>query len=128
MLRRRLCGVERTEVRKFRRDEAHSCPMKLVVLGAGQMGTAIVHDLLAQTDVKQVAVADASKKSLQTLRKRLTSKRLSVHQLDVTQPRKLGAMIANAACVVGATPATPPSCARCSTWAWLGPNRGKSMT
>ena len=77
--------------------------MKIVVLGGGQMGTAIAHDLLAQADVKHVVLADNDKKTLQTLRKRLPGKRLQLHALDVTQPRNLQRLIAGAQCVVGAT-------------------------
>jgi lysine 6-dehydrogenase len=56
--------------------------MKILVLGAGKLGTAAAFDLLRYEDIEQVAVADTDAELLDSLQARLEHRRLETHALD----------------------------------------------
>ncbi len=60
--------------------------MRILVLGAGRMGAAIVYDLLRSPGIEQVGVADSNPAALARLARR-SSKRLKIHRLDATHQR-----------------------------------------
>lgn len=59
--------------------------MRILVLGAGRMGAAIVYDLLRSPGVTQVGVADSNRAALTRLARRF--RRVLVHQLDASDER-----------------------------------------
>lgn len=65
-------------------------PVRILVLGAGRMGRAVVHDLLHNSNVEQVeqvGVADNNRAALQKLVRRFGRRRLTLHPLDTTNQR-----------------------------------------
>ncbi|MFQ5778503.1 MAG: saccharopine dehydrogenase family protein [Terriglobia bacterium] len=61
--------------------------MRILVLGAGRMGGAIVYDLLRSPAVRAVGVADKSRAALARLARRFRSRRLRLHPLDATDEK-----------------------------------------
>lgn len=56
--------------------------MRILVLGAGRMGTAIVYDLLRSPGVEQVGLADNNQAALARLARHYPRRRLAVHRLE----------------------------------------------
>ena len=78
--------------------------MKLIVLGAGQMGTAAAYDLLRQEDVTALVLADGDPASLQSAGDTLQDARLQTIHLDVTDRPAVEQVMAGAAAVLSAVP------------------------
>jgi lysine 6-dehydrogenase len=63
--------------------------MKLLVLGAGLQGTAAAFDLLQNRDVERVGLADVSNDRLETAHGRLDDRRVSTHDVDVSDTERV---------------------------------------
>ncbi len=77
--------------------------MKITVIGAGAMGSAVTLDLLDREEVTRVQVCDARAKSLQELHEIVQNPRLGSFQVDARDPGVLEPIIAGSDCVVGCT-------------------------
>lgn len=75
--------------------------MKLTVIGAGAIGSAIVQDLCAREEVNQVQVCDARARSLQDLHQTIHNSKLRSFQVDVRDPNVLEPILQGSDCVVG---------------------------
>jgi saccharopine dehydrogenase-like NADP-dependent oxidoreductase len=79
--------------------------MKISVIGAGTIGTAIVRELCERTDtVTQVQVCDTRSRSLQALHDRVDSSLLRSFQIDARDRSVLGPIIRGSDCVVSCVP------------------------
>ena len=79
--------------------------MKISVIGAGTIGTAIVQELCRRTDtVTQVQVCDTRSRSLQALHERVDSSLLRSFQIDARDHSVLGPIIRGSDCVVSCVP------------------------
>jgi lysine 6-dehydrogenase len=67
--------------------------MRFLVLGAGRMGYAVVHDLLQNPDVSHVTVVDADEKRLAHLQKQFPDKRVAPVKADVSDHEELSYLI-----------------------------------
>lgn len=74
--------------------------MKITVLGAGAIGSAIARDLAARPEVTHVQVADHKAGALNALAGLVGSPKLRTARVDVRDERRLGAVLAGSACVV----------------------------
>ena len=79
--------------------------MKITVIGAGAIGSAITRDLCSRDDVEQVQVCDARARALQQLHETTDNKKLRSFQVDVRDQNVLEPILAGSNCVIGA--ATP---------------------
>lgn len=75
--------------------------MKITVLGAGVVGSAVACDLLRRPDVTHVQVCDAKAGALAALAERLGSPKLRTVRVDVRDERALAPVLAGSAVVVG---------------------------
>lgn len=75
--------------------------MRITVIGAGAIGSAMVHDLLEHDEVAEVQVCDAHGRSLQNLRAQTTSDRLRPFQADARDPNVLRPILDGSDCVIG---------------------------
>lgn len=75
--------------------------MKITVLGAGAIGSAIACDLTSRPDVTHVQVCDARNGALRTLKELIQSPKLRTVRVDVRDERALTPVLAGSACVVG---------------------------
>ncbi len=75
--------------------------MKITVIGAGAIGSAIAGDLLRHADVAQVQVCDARGRSLQELHDVVENARLRSFQVDARDPAVIEPIIKGSDCVVG---------------------------
>jgi len=76
--------------------------MKITVIGAGAIGSAVADELLAEANVAQVQVCDARVRSLQAMREQVQEdKRLRSFQVDARDLSELEPIISGSACVVG---------------------------
>ena len=76
--------------------------MKLTVIGAGAIGSAVAQDLLAHETVTQVQVCDARARALKALHAEVESPRLRSFQVEARDPVALGTILDGSACVIGA--------------------------
>lgn len=76
--------------------------MKITVIGAGAIGSAIVHDLESRPEVTQIQVCDAQARSLQSLHKSTSTTKLRSFQVDVRDPNVLAPILKGSDCVIGA--------------------------
>ncbi|MFW5973492.1 MAG: saccharopine dehydrogenase NADP-binding domain-containing protein, partial [Bacteroidota bacterium] len=77
--------------------------MKLTVIGAGAIGSAIVRTLCDQDEITQVQVCDASARSLQSLHESVPkTTKLRSFQVDVRDPNVIGPILSGSDCVIGA--------------------------
>src|SRR5690625_1932934 len=76
--------------------------MKITVIGAGAIGSAITRDLRSRDDVEQVQVCDARARALQHLHKTADNKKLRSFQVDVRDQNVLEPILAGSDCVIGA--------------------------
>lgn len=76
--------------------------MKLTVIGAGAIGSAVVQDLDSRPEVTQIQVCDARARSLQDLHDTVQSSKLRSFQVDVRDPNVLEPILQGSDCVVGA--------------------------
>lgn len=87
--------------------------MKITVLGAGAIGSAIAFDLLQRENVSHVLVVDHKAGALTELATRADSRKLRTAQADVRDARRIASVIAGSACVVSSvTPSLHPFLAR----------------
>ncbi len=75
--------------------------MKITVIGAGAIGSAVARDLLAHQQVTQVQVCDARARSLQVLHEHLENPRLRSFQVDARDESVLEPILQGSDCVVG---------------------------
>lgn len=78
--------------------------MKITVIGAGAIGSAIVYDLLTYDEVKHVQVCDARGRSLQELHDWVQNPRLRSFQVDARDPNVLDSILEGSDCVIGCVP------------------------
>ncbi len=87
--------------------------MKISIIGAGHMGSAIAQELVDHEDVSVVRVCDAHTRSLQRLHEHLDSPKLRSFQVDARDDRTMASILEDSHCVIGATdPALYPKLAR----------------
>jgi lysine 6-dehydrogenase len=83
--------------------------MKLTVIGAGAIGSAVALRLNEREDVTQIRICDARARSLQRLRDETKSPKMRSFQVDVRDVHALEPIIRDSACVIGcATPEINP--------------------
>lgn len=75
--------------------------MKITVIGAGAIGSAVAQSLLAYDEVTSVQVCDARARSLQELHAIVQNPRLRSFQVDARDPTVLAPILEGSACVVG---------------------------
>ena len=75
--------------------------MKITLIGAGAIGSAIALELERNPDVTQLQVCDARAKSLQELHQYIKSPKLRSFQLDARDPKVVEPVIRDSACVIG---------------------------
>ena len=76
--------------------------MKITVIGAGAIGSAVANDLLEVADVAQVQVCDARVRSLQALRGQVQQhSRLRSVQVDARRLPELAPILEGSDCVIG---------------------------
>ncbi|MEM1043476.1 MAG: saccharopine dehydrogenase C-terminal domain-containing protein [Bacteroidota bacterium] len=75
--------------------------MKLTVLGAGPIGSAIACDLASRPEVTHVQVCDARSGTLHALKERLHNPKLRTVRVDVRDERALAPVLSGSTCVVG---------------------------
>ncbi len=75
--------------------------MKLTVLGAGPIGSAIACDLVSRSEVTHVQVCDARSGTLRGLKERIQSPKLRTVRVDVRDERALAPVITGSKCVIG---------------------------
>lgn len=77
--------------------------MKITVLGAGVVGSAVACDLVSRPDVTHVQVCDAKAGTLGALADRLRSPKLRTIRVDVRDERALAPVLSGSAVVVSCT-------------------------
>lgn len=89
--------------------------MKITVIGAGAIGSAVAYELVAQSEVTQVQVCDARSRSLQELHEQLQNPKLRSFQVDVRDANVLEPILNGSACVIGcaAPELNPPLAGLC---------------
>jgi lysine 6-dehydrogenase len=78
--------------------------MKITVLGAGAIGSAVAHELIARDKVSQVQVCDNRARSLQELHENVQSPKLRSFQVDSRDPSVLEPILEGSACVISCLP------------------------
>ena len=79
--------------------------MKITVIGAGAIGSAVAHALQKRNDVTRVQVCDARARSLEELHQELPSgSKLRSFQVDARDPSVLDSILKGSDCVVGCVP------------------------
>ncbi len=87
--------------------------MKVTVIGAGAIGSAIARDLVERDTVTQVNVCDAHARLLQQLHNELQNPKLRSFQVDARDQRVLSSILNNSAVAIGCVVSTlNPSLAR----------------
>lgn len=87
--------------------------MKISVLGAGAIGSAIACDLVQRDEVTHVLLVDHKTSALKAVADRFGSSKLRTARADVRDVRRLAAVLAGSACVVSSVaPAHHPKLAR----------------
>lgn len=87
--------------------------MKLSIIGAGHMGSAIAQHLIEHDDVSLVQICDAHTRSLQNLHDTLDSPKLRSFQVDARDDRTMASILSDSDCIVAASaPALNPALAR----------------
>jgi saccharopine dehydrogenase-like NADP-dependent oxidoreductase len=77
--------------------------MKITVIGAGAIGSAVARNLLEHDEVRQVQVCDARARALQELHSQVENPRLRSFQVDARDPNVLEPILRGADCTVGCT-------------------------
>lgn len=75
--------------------------MKITLIGAGAIGSAIARELDRRPEIDQLQVCDARAKSLQELHQNIQSPKLRSFQLDARDPSVLEPILRDSACVIG---------------------------
>jgi saccharopine dehydrogenase-like NADP-dependent oxidoreductase len=79
--------------------------MKIAVIGAGAIGSAIVSDLSTRDDVAQIKICDAHARLLQDLHERIDTPKLRSFQIDARDQRLLGTILMGCDVAIGCVPA-----------------------
>ncbi len=74
--------------------------MKITVMGAGAVGSAVVYDLLQRMDVTQVQVCDIRPTALHELKQRFSSPKLRTFQVDARKTHVLEPIVKGSECVI----------------------------
>jgi saccharopine dehydrogenase-like NADP-dependent oxidoreductase len=61
--------------------------MRILVLGTGRVGSAVAWDLVRNSQVKTVGVADVDDSALRRTEQKISSKKLAMHRLDVSDKK-----------------------------------------
>ncbi len=75
--------------------------MKISIVGAGNMGSAIAHELVSNDDVELIRICDARSSALDQLQRRLDSPKVRTVNVDARNKRTLMAVLEDSDCVVG---------------------------
>lgn len=75
--------------------------MKITLIGAGAIGTALARELDQYPEVSHVQVCDARARSLQELHQYVQSPKIRSFQLDARDPNVLEPVLRDSACVIG---------------------------
>jgi lysine 6-dehydrogenase len=67
--------------------------MKVLVIGSGEVGTASAWDLVRDSDVESVGIVGRRKSSLERIRKWISSDKLKLHVLDVSNATDMKALM-----------------------------------
>lgn len=78
--------------------------MKILVLGAGMMGTAAAWDLARSRGVEHVGLADANAATLKKSLEHVARSSVVAHRLDITQPEKVMALMKRFDATISAVP------------------------
>ena len=78
--------------------------MKITVIGAGAIGSAVAQALQQRGDVRRVQVCDARSRSLEALHQEVESAKLRSFQVDARDPSVLNSILKGSDCVVGCVP------------------------
>lgn len=78
--------------------------MKMLVLGAGLMGYAIVKDLVKDESISEVATIDINTQRLRMLEESVKSEKLSTIKMDVMDKNSLLKLMKKYDCILGALP------------------------
>ncbi len=78
--------------------------MRITVIGAGAIGSAIAQELAARQDITRLQVCDVRARLLQDLHERVDSRVLRSFQIDARDTSVLESIIAGSACVVACVP------------------------
>ena len=78
--------------------------MKISVVGAGAMGSAVAADLVARDSVKQVQVCDSHSRLLQAIHHKVQAPKLRSVQVDARDLKVLGAILQGSDCVIACVP------------------------
>ncbi|MEZ4702644.1 MAG: saccharopine dehydrogenase C-terminal domain-containing protein [Rhodothermales bacterium] len=79
--------------------------MKIAVIGAGAIGSAIASDLSTRDDVAQIKICDSHARLLQELHARIDSPKLRSYQSDARDPRILSSVLMGCDVAIGCVPA-----------------------
>lgn len=93
-------------VRRILSSEPTHRFMKITVLGAGAIGSAIACDLTTRDEVTHVQVCDARNGALRAVKDLVQSPKLRTVRVDVRDQRALTPVLAGSACVVGSASGT----------------------
>ncbi len=75
--------------------------MRITVIGAGAVGSAVAHELHERAAVQQIQICDARSRSLQELHDRMTGSKLRSFQVDVRDVNVLEPILRGSDCVIG---------------------------
>lgn len=78
--------------------------MKIAVIGAGAIGSAIASDLSTRADVAQIKICDSHARLLQELHDRIDSPKLRSYQSDARDPRILASILMGCDVAIGCVP------------------------
>jgi saccharopine dehydrogenase-like NADP-dependent oxidoreductase len=78
--------------------------MKITVIGAGAIGSAVALDLNNRSEVRQVQICDTRARLLQQLHDKVRGTKLRSFQVDARDPRVLEPILHGSNCVVGCGP------------------------
>ncbi|MEX0747896.1 MAG: saccharopine dehydrogenase C-terminal domain-containing protein [Rhodothermales bacterium] len=86
--------------------------MRITVIGAGAMGSAVAHELINKDEVAQIQICDARSRTLQEFHREVKSTKLRSFQVDVRDISVMEPILRGSACVIGcAAPALNPDLA-----------------
>lgn len=75
--------------------------MRITVIGAGAVGSAVAHELHERAAVEQIQICDARSRSLQDLHERVMGSKLRSFQVDVRDVNVLEPILRGSDCVIG---------------------------
>jgi len=78
--------------------------MRLLVLGAGMMGSAIAYDLSRREEPEEIHIADRERERAEAVAGRLADRRVVPHRLDATAPHAVRELMADCDVAISAVP------------------------